>query len=213
MIRKTMRIGEVRTSIKLEPEFWGYLKEVAQDRSIRLSRLVNEVAMASPERTNLASTLRTFSLVHAQLRWQGLEQELQELTLAGNTQDLTRVLDACPLPCLLLSADRVIQRLNQAFASWLHVDGRGVLGQRIDNVMITRGPCMPELWQRVFGGMAHKARFNATYVSPGKVRTAQALAIGLSTVNGTSGSTTGNTSGGAGSGACLVIFETLAGRG
>ncbi len=27
MIRKTMRIGEVRTSIKLEPEFWGYLKE------------------------------------------------------------------------------------------------------------------------------------------------------------------------------------------
>jgi predicted DNA-binding ribbon-helix-helix protein len=201
MIRKTMRIGEVRTSIKLEPEFWGYLKEVAQDRSIRLSRLVNEVAMASPERTNLASTLRTFSLVHAQLRWQGLEQELQKLTLAGNTQDLTRVLDACPLPCLLLSEDRVIRRLNQAFAAWLHVDGRGVLGQRLDNVMITRGPCMPELWQRVFDGMAHKARFNATYVSPGKVRTAQALAIGLSTVNGS------------GSGACLVIFETLAGRG
>jgi predicted DNA-binding ribbon-helix-helix protein len=205
MIRKTMRIGEVRTSIKLEPEFWGYLKEVAQDRSIRLSRLVNEVAMASPERTNLASTLRTFSLVHAQLRWQGLEQELQKLTLAGNTQDLTRVLDACPLPCLLLSGDRVIQRLNQAFASWLHVDGRGVLGQRLDNVMITRGPCMSELWQRVFDGMAHKARFNATYVSPGKVRTAQALAIGLSTVNGAGSS--------AGSGACLVIFETLAGRG
>jgi predicted DNA-binding ribbon-helix-helix protein len=83
MIRKTMRIGEVRTSIKLEPEFWSYLKEVAQDRSIRLSRLVNEVAMASPERTNLASTLRTFSLVHAQLRWQGLEQELQKLTWRG----------------------------------------------------------------------------------------------------------------------------------
>jgi predicted DNA-binding ribbon-helix-helix protein len=200
MIRKTMRIGEVRTSIKLEPEFWSYLKEVAQERAIRLSRLVNEVAMASPERTNLASTLRTFSLVHAQLRWQGLEQELQKLTLAGNTQDLTRVLDACPLPCLLLGEDRVIKRLNQAFASWLHVDGRGVLGQRLDNVMITRGPCMPELWQRVFGGLAHKARFNATYVSPGKVRTAQALAIGLSAVNGAS------------SGACLVIFETLAGR-
>ena len=34
-----------------------------------------------------------------------------------------------------------------------------------------------------------------------QLRTAQALAIGLSTVNG------------AGSGACLVIFETLAGRG
>ena len=76
-----------------------------------------------------------------------------------------------------------------------------MLGQRLDNVMIMRGPCMPELWQRIFNGTGHKARFNATYVSPGKVRTAQALAIGLSADNGS------------GSGACLVIFETLAGRG
>ena len=102
MIRKTMRIGEVRTSIKLEPEFWGYLKEVADSRTIRLSRLVNDVASATPDRTNLASTLRTFCLIHARLRWQGLERELEKLTLAGNTQDLPRVLDACPLPCLLL---------------------------------------------------------------------------------------------------------------
>lgn len=197
-----MRIGEVRTSIKLEPEFWGYLKEVAASRSVRLSRLVNEVAMASPARTNLASTLRTFSLIHAQLRWQGLERDLENLTLAGNTHDLTRVLDACPLPCLLLGEDRTVKRLNQAFASWLHVDGRGVLGQRLDNVMIMRGPCMPELWQRVFGAASAKVRFNATYVSPGKVRTAQALAIGLSPdANGSNPS------------ACLVIFETLAGRG
>lgn len=201
MIRKTMRIGEVRTSIKLEPEFWSYLKEVADSRSIRLSRLVNEVAIASPDRTNLASTLRTFALIHARLRWQGLEQELEKLTLAGNTQDLTRVLDACPLPCLLLAQDRTIRRLNQAFASWLHVDGRGVLGQRLDNIMIMRGPCMPELWQRVFAATATKARFNSTYVSPGKVRTAQALAIGLSPDPSGSNAT-----------ACLVIFETLAGR-
>jgi hypothetical protein len=48
--------------------------------------------------------------------------------------------------------------------------------------------------------VAHKGRFNATYVSPGKVRTAQALAIGLSAADGASAS------------ACLIIFETLAGR-
>jgi hypothetical protein len=64
-----------------------------------------------------------------------------------------------------------------------------------------RGPCMPELWQRVFGASAGKARFNSTYVSPGKVRTAQALAIGLSPEPSGSNAT-----------ACLVIFETLAGR-
>ena len=201
MIRKTMRIGEVRTSIKLEPEFWGYLKEVADSRGIRLSRLVNDVAAATPERTNLASTLRTFCLIHAQLRWRGLERELEQLNLAGNTQDLPRVLDACPLPCLLLSADRTVKRLNQAFAAWLHVDGRGVLGQRVDNIMILRGADMPALWQRIFGD-GGKGRFNATYVSPGKVRTAQALAVGLTPRAGAN-ATRG----------CLIMFETLAGRG
>jgi predicted DNA-binding ribbon-helix-helix protein len=200
MIRKTMRIGEVRTSIKLEPEFWSYLKEVADSRAIRMSRLVNDVAAATPERTNLASTLRTFCLIHAQLRWRGLERELEQLNLAGNTQDLPRVLDGCPLPCLLLNADRTVKRLNQAFAAWLHVDTRGVLGQRLDNIMILRGAEMQTLWQRVFGD-GGKGRFNATYVSPGKVRTAQALAIGLSPQAGPAPLR-----------AALVMFETLAGR-
>ena len=110
MIRKTMRIGEVRTSIKLEAEFWSYLKEVADGRSLRLSTLVNEVAEATPDRTNLASTLRTFSLIHARMRGQSLERELEKLALAGNTQDLARVLEACPLPSLVLDTERSVRQ-------------------------------------------------------------------------------------------------------
>ena len=89
-----------------------------------------------------------------------------------------RVLDACPLPCLLLDEDRTVKRLNQAFATWLHLDARGVLGQRLDNMMILRGQGMPALWERIFGEAGGRGCFNATYVS-GKVRTAQALAISL----------------------------------
>jgi predicted DNA-binding ribbon-helix-helix protein len=146
MIRKTMRIGEVRTSIKLEQEFWGYLKEVADGRSVRLSRLVNDVAEATPERTNLASTLRTFCLIHAQLRTKGLDQEVEKLRLAGNSADLTRVLDACPLPCALLTAERDVRRVNQAFVAWLNLDPQAVLGHRLDNLMILRGANMNSLW-------------------------------------------------------------------
>jgi predicted DNA-binding ribbon-helix-helix protein len=204
MIRKTMRIADIRTSIKLEPEFWSYLKEVADGRAIRLSRLVNDVANASPERTNLASTLRTFCLIHARLRWQGLERELEKLVLAGNTKDLARVLDACPLPCVLVAQDRTVRRLNQAFATWLNVDPRGVLGHRLDNLMILRGPAMPSLWQRLLNDETARGKFNATYVSPGKVRTAQALAVGLSPAAGNGSQDPGQ--------ACLIIFETLAGR-
>ena len=96
----------------------------------------------------------------------------------------------------------MVKRQNQAFLGWLHVDARGVVGQRLDNLMILRGPAMPQLWQRVFADPGAKGSFNATYVSPGKVRTAQAVAIGLSPAGGAN----------PGRG-CLILFETLAGRG
>ncbi len=202
MIRKTMRIGEVRTSIKLEAEFWSYLKEVADSRSLRLSSLVNEVAEATPDRTNLASTLRTFSLIHARMRGQSLERELEKLALAGNTQDLARVLEACPLPSLVLDAERSVRQLNRAFVLWLNLDARATVGQRLDNIMILRGPGMKEMWASLLEGRLGRGGFNATYVSPGKVRTSQAVVMALG--GGTAGATPRR--------GYIVMFETLAGR-
>jgi predicted DNA-binding ribbon-helix-helix protein len=201
MIRKTMRVGDIRTSIKLEPAFWAYLKDqVANERSIRLSALVNEVAMATPNRTNLASTLRTFALNHAASRAQALQREVDRLMLAGSTQDLTRVLEACPLPCVALDRERTIKQINRAFAAWLNLDPRATLGQRLDNIMILRGPGLKEMWAGLTDGRLRRGQFTATYVSPGRVRTAQAVAVAL----GGSGSQlpTGQ----------VVLFETLAGR-
>lgn len=200
MIRKTMRVGEVRTSIKLEADFWDYLKEVADSRRMRLSHLVNEVARARADRGNLASTLRTFCLLHAHLRIKSLNEELEKLQLAGSTQDLVLAMDACPLPALLLAEDRSVRRSNRAFGLWLNLEERGVLGQRIDNIMILRAPGMREMWQRLFDGQVRRGVFSATYVSPGRVRTAQATAIGLSPQ--TDGAHK----------ASLVLFETLTTR-
>jgi predicted DNA-binding ribbon-helix-helix protein len=201
MIRKTMRIGEVRTSIKLETEFWSYLKEVADGRGIRLSALVNDVAAATPDRTNLASTLRTFSLIHARLRSSSLQSELDRLSLAGNSNDLVRVLEACPLPSLVLDAERQIKQLNRAFALWLNLDAKATIGKRLDNIMILRGPSMKEMWASLIDGRLGRAGFNATYVSPGKVRTSQAIALALG-----GGQTELQRRG------YVVMFETLAGR-
>ena len=197
-----MRIGEVRTSIKLEPEFWSYLKEVADSRSIRLSRLVNDVAMrlagAHQSRLDPAHLLpdpRPAALAGARAR-------ARKLTLAGNTQDLTRVLDACPLPCLLLGEDRVIQRLNQAFASWLHVDGRGVLGQRLDNLMITARPR-----HAASSGSGCSAAWRTRRASTRPTSRPARCAPPRRWRSACRRSTARR------SGACLVIFETLAGRG
>ena len=65
MIPRTMRVGAIRTSLRLEPEFWGYLAEVARARGLRLAALVNEVAEATPGRASLASAPRVFALAHA----------------------------------------------------------------------------------------------------------------------------------------------------
>ena len=201
MIRKTMRIGEVRTSIKLESEFWEYLKAVAQQRHLRLSGLVNEVASATPERTNLASTLRTYALVHARLRTETMQRDVDKLALAGNTQDLVRVLEACPLPSLIIDGERAIRQMNRAFVFWLNLDAKATTGQRLDNIMILRGPGMREMWTSLLDGRMARAGFNATYVSPGKVRTAQAIAVALSAPSADPARR-----------GCIVMFETLAGR-
>ena len=203
MIRKTMRVGEIRTSIKLENEFWVYLKEVADGRSVRLSALVNEVGDATPGHTNLASTLRTFSLMHAKLRAETLQRELDRLALAGNTQDLTRVLEACPLPSLVLDSDRGVRQLNRAFGLWLNLDPKATVGKRLDNIMILRGQGLKEMWAALADGRLARGGFNATYVSPGKVRTSQAVAVSL---------TGGAEAGGPLKRGCVVMFETLAGR-
>ena len=202
MIRLTMRIGEVRTSIKLEKEFWSYLKEIGDERNIRLSALVNEIASATPERTNLASTLRTYALTHARLRSQTLQREVDRLALAGNTQDLTRVLEACPMPCVVLDGERTIRQLNRAFALWLNLDPRATVGLRLDNIMILRGPNLKELWTGLADGRLPRAAFNATYVSPGKVRTSQATALALASGDPARANRRGS----------VVMFETLAGR-
>ncbi len=201
MIRKTMRIGEIRTSIKLENEFWEYLKATATQRQLRLSGLVNEVAAASPGRTNLASTLRTYALVHARLRVEAMHREMDKLALAGNTQDLSRVLEASPLPALTMDGDRAIRQFNRAFVLWLNLDGKATIGQRLDNIMILRGPCMRDMWSSLLDGRLARAGFSATYVSPGKIRTAQAIAVALSAPAGDPDRR-----------GCVVLFETLAGR-
>ena len=195
-----MRIGEVRTSIKLEPDFWAYLKEIADQKRVRLSTLVNEVANSSPDRTNLASTLRTYSLVHAQLRTQALHKDLDQLTVAGNNQDLLKVMETCPLPIMILNADRQIRQVNKALMTWLNLDPVATIGRRLDTIMILRASNLKDMWNHLSSGSMQRGSFSATYVSPGRVRTAQALAVALSPM--AEGQPHGS----------IILFETLSGR-
>jgi predicted DNA-binding ribbon-helix-helix protein len=66
MKRKTMTVGGVRTSIKLEPAFWEALRQLADRRGQPLSNLVNEVSDGRAHAgDNLASALRVYALQNA----------------------------------------------------------------------------------------------------------------------------------------------------
>ncbi len=103
MIRKTMRIGEVRTSIKLESEFWDYLKSVSRPSAICGYPASSTRGLVGKPRTHQSRLHAAhLCLVHARLRTEGMQREMDKLALAGNTQDLARVLEACPLPALTI---------------------------------------------------------------------------------------------------------------
>jgi predicted DNA-binding ribbon-helix-helix protein len=53
-----------RTSLRLEPEFWQYLTEIAYERRVTRSRLVIVINQHKGKHVSLASALRIFVAQH-----------------------------------------------------------------------------------------------------------------------------------------------------
>jgi len=61
VVKRSVTIGDHRTSVSLESEFWNCLKAIADSRHTTLSDLVGEID-TSRENGNLSSALRVFVL-------------------------------------------------------------------------------------------------------------------------------------------------------
>ena len=147
MIRKTMRIGEVRTSIKLEKEFWSYLKEVADERQ------------PAPVGAGQRGRRR-----HARAHQPRLDPaDLRpDPRAAAQSDDAARARPSVPgrqhpgsgqgargLPAAVPRARRRARRSASSTAPsrcWLNLDPRATVGQRLDNIMILRGQSLKEMW-------------------------------------------------------------------
>ena len=63
LIKKSFTIGNHRTSISLEPEFWDALKMIAKEQNVSLSKLVLKIDNEKPkDYNNLASYIRVWVL-------------------------------------------------------------------------------------------------------------------------------------------------------
>ena len=63
LIKKSFTIGNHRTSISLEPEFWDALEIIAKEQNVSLSKLVLKIDNEKPkDYINLASYIRIWVL-------------------------------------------------------------------------------------------------------------------------------------------------------
>jgi len=61
VIKRSIVIGGHKTSVSIEDEFWESLKQIAGEREMTVSKLVQEIDEAR-ERGNLSSAIRVYVL-------------------------------------------------------------------------------------------------------------------------------------------------------
>lgn len=105
------RTGE-RRGIRLEKIYWEGLNRMAASGKITTGDLVQYTASQLPEPANLTSLLRVLSLKWALGRLATVED-------ISSLQNLDAVVQASPVPTLVLTREKRIQLFNEAFLTML----------------------------------------------------------------------------------------------
>lgn len=105
--RVVVRQG-TRRGIRLERLFWTTLKQLAEHNQLTIGEMVEEIATANDDSSNLASAIRV-----ACLRW--VSDQKAELGALASLRTINAILGACPAPAFALSSAKRILAFNPAF--------------------------------------------------------------------------------------------------
>ena len=105
--RVVVRQG-TRRGIRLERLFWSTLKQMAEHHRLTIGEMVEEIARANGETSNLASAIRV-----ACLRW--MADQRNALGKLASLRTINAILGACPAPAFALSSAKKILTFNPAF--------------------------------------------------------------------------------------------------
>jgi predicted DNA-binding ribbon-helix-helix protein len=164
-----------RYSLKLEPAFWTALAAAADERGVKLGRLVADLAAQAPRGSNLASQLRLFCLAEAGRLRQRADEAARRAGLSSGSTDVDTLVEICPAPCLILARDRRILRANAAFGGWYGSAYVNLPGKALDHFFKLRMATGYEALVAAFGaGQINATRAHLLYVAPGRVVAAAA---------------------------------------
>lgn len=159
-----------RYSLKLEEPFWEALDAAARERSVKLGRLVAQIAADMSGDGNLASQLRLFCLAEEQRRLKAAADVATQANLAAGATNIETLVELCPAACLVMTRERRIVRVNQAFGRWYGSAYVNLPGKTLDHFFKLRTASSYETLIAAFETESMQAaRAHLLYVVPGRV--------------------------------------------
>jgi len=172
--QRILQLDGKRYSLRLEHEFWAALEAIASRRKLRLNHLVAEIASHRPSDSNLSSILRVFCLGE-------MERATAGRSLALDGPSITALVEAAPMPGLLLDADQIVLAANEAFLHWSGVKRALLLRQKLATRFRLQGASSFDgLWSRPI----KEEETRIVGVMPGRVLAAEAKLVPMQSVRG-----------------------------
>ncbi len=172
--QRILQLEGKRYSLRLEHEFWTALEAIASRRKLRLNHLVAEIASHRPSDSNLSSTLRVFCLGE-------MERATAGRSLALDSASITALVEAAPMPGLLLDADQIVLAANEAFLHWSGFKRALLLRQKLAAQFRLQGASSFDgLWSRPI----REEETRIVGIMPGRILAAEAKLVPMLSARG-----------------------------
>jgi len=172
--QRILQLDGKRYSLRLEHEFWTALEAIALRRKLRLNHLVAEIASHRPSDSNLSSNLRVFCLAE-------MERATAGRSLAVDGTSVTALVEAAPMPGLLLDADQIILAANETFLHWSGLKRALLLRQKLTARFRLQGASgFDGLWSRPIREEATRI----VGILPGRILAAEAKLVPMLSARG-----------------------------
>jgi predicted DNA-binding ribbon-helix-helix protein len=172
--QRILQLDGKRYSLRLEHEFWTALEAIALRRKLRLNHLVAEIASHRPSDSNLSSNLRVFCLAE-------MERATAGRSLAVDGTSVTALVEAAPMPGLLLDADQIILAANETFLHWSGLKRALLLRQKLAARFRLQGASSFDgLWSRPIREEATRI----VGIMPGRILAAEAKLVPMLSARG-----------------------------
>jgi predicted DNA-binding ribbon-helix-helix protein len=172
--QRILQLDGKRYSLRLEHEFWAALETIASSRKLRLNHLIAEIAVHRSSEGNLSSTLRVFCLGEMERATAG-----RSLSLDGAS--ITALVEAAPMPGLLLDADQIVLAANESFLHWSGLKRALLLRQKLAVRFRLQGETSFDgLWSRPI----REEKTRIVGMMPGRVLAAEAKLVPMLSARG-----------------------------